>query len=71
VVIIDPPFNLGVPIDVVGALANNGFVADEGIAVLRIASRTKEMHGLPFSHSWTRRYGDSTLIYMSAKEASP
>lgn len=71
-VLIDPPFDSRLPIEMLEALARIGFLADEGLAVLRVTSRTKELDSpLPFSHSWTRRYGDSTLIYMSEKEAPP
>lgn len=68
IVMIDPPFRVGLPSGVVEALAG-GFLAPEAVVVVRVSSRLLPID-VPdrFEVVSKRRYGDSTLIYMSAKE---
>lgn len=71
-VMLDPPFDKGIPTEVVEALSEGQFLADGALVVLRVASRLAgPERGLVFGERWTRRYGDSTLIYMSEEEAIP
>lgn len=66
IVMIDPPFRVGLPSGVVEALAG-GFLAPGAVVVVRVSSRLVPIEAPDgFEVVSKRRYGDSTLIYMSA-----
>lgn len=66
VVVIDPPFSLGLPSDVLESLAVGRFLAPDAPVVLRVASRMMPVQPPErFRVDAERHYGDSTLLYMS------
>lgn len=68
-VFVDPPFNKGVPEALLDYLAAGSWMAHKALVVLRVSSRLKDIT-VPSALrvGWTRRYGDSTLVYIEREE---
>lgn len=65
IVLIDPPYELGLPSDVLEALASNGSVAIGGRVVVELSSRRLPQQGVAsYEEVGRKRYGDSSLIYL-------
>lgn len=67
-VMIDPPFRVGLPVEVLQSLVRSGMIVDGVTVILRVASRLAlEELPAPFALKTRRRYGDSILLYMSVE----
>lgn len=64
-VLIDPPYELGLPSEVFQAMRTNDIVAPGGVVVLEASARKLPL-SIPegFVITAQKRYGDSALIYM-------
>ncbi len=64
IVLIDPPYDLGLPSDVLKGLASSQLVAIGARVVVEVSSRQPPAEGVAFYEEVGRkRYGDSSLIY--------
>lgn len=64
IVLIDPPYDLGLPSDVLEGLASTGSVAGGARVVVEVSSRRLPQEGVAsYTEVGRKRYGDSSLIY--------
>lgn len=68
-VLIDPPFRVGLPSEVLRIIGERSMVKEEGILVVQISSRADEtVPPRPYLVDGSKRYGDSTLLYLRIAE---
>ncbi len=72
VVLADPPYETGVPAGVLSALVANGRLSGDAMVVVELSSRLKNQDP-PMGYRLldSRRYGDSTLMYLAVVGVSP
>lgn len=65
VVLADPPYETGIPVEVLQALAAGGLLAEDAMVVLEVSSRLENL-ALPVGYRLldARKYGDSKLLYL-------
>lgn len=68
IVVLDPPFEDGVPGEVLQALGSGDLLEPDHLVILRVHKRTPADVPAPWRVVGERRYGDSTLIYMKIEE---
>ncbi|HYN99180.1 MAG TPA: 16S rRNA (guanine(966)-N(2))-methyltransferase RsmD [Actinomycetota bacterium] len=72
VVLADPPYDTGIPADVLQGLAANGLLAEDAMVVLEVSSRLEDLEP-PVGYRLldARKYGDSRLLYLKQTEGEP
>jgi 16S rRNA (guanine966-N2)-methyltransferase len=69
VVLADPPYEIGIPADVLRALAAGGRLSEDAMVVLEVSSRLENLDP-PVGYRLldARKYGDSKLLYLKQEK---
>lgn len=72
VALVDPPYETGIPAEVLKALAAGGRLAEDAMVVVEVSSRLEYL-GPPVGYRLldARKYGDSKLLYLTVGGTPP
>ncbi len=71
VVLADPPYETGIPAEVLQTLATNGRLAEDAMVVVEVSSRlVNQDPPVGYRLLDARKYGDSTLLYLKEDKES-
>lgn len=66
-VLMDPPYAVGIPSDMLGSLRVNGYVIEGSRVVIEVSSKLLPIEGVPgYQITNEKKYGGSALIYLRA-----
>lgn len=64
IVVMDPPYAVGIPLDVLGSLVAKGHLDAGSVVVVEVSAKQAIDHVPGFELTKTKKYGGSALIYL-------